>query len=445
MKITKWMEKILNSLNQGVIVVDIKEDVLFLNKAYLKSLGKNLNDVKELSIRDILPDSLIKNVVDTGVPKLGVLLKGNDGKYFCNILPVFSEKKAIEGMVIITFLKDDFYLNKKLKELEKSNKYLLDKINCINKTKYTFENIIAVNNTSVATKNMAQKISNLDVPVLIEGEIGCGKEVYAQSIHNSSKRSKYPFITVNCSALTSRMLEGELFGYEDNILSERKRDKRIGMFEIANHGTIFLDKISEIDYSLQGKLLRVLQEGTIRKIAGIEEINVDVRIICACDINLMKYAEEGKFRKDLYYRIAAFPIHIVPLRERRDDIPALLNFYIEKFSNKLKRKIHLTDEAKALFYQYDWPGNVREMKNLLEILSIVAKDGVISVDNLPRNIVESSKEIDFKICKLSDKIKQFEKEEIARAIQYFGDTVEGKKEAAKHLGISLSTLYNKLN
>ncbi|MDU1349975.1 sigma-54-dependent Fis family transcriptional regulator [uncultured Clostridium sp.] len=445
MKVRRWIEKILNSLNEGVIITDINENILFFNKACSKFLRRNINDNNELTIRNIFPDSVVQSVVESGIPKLGALLKENDRKYFCNIFPIFSEDKIIEGITIIIFLKDDFYLDRKIKELNKENQCLLDKINYMNRAKYTFENIIAVNNTSIDIKNIARKISKLDVPVLIESEDGCRKEVYAQAIHNNSKRSKYPFITVDCSTSESRILEGILFGYEDNILSDRKRNKKMGMFEIANHGTIFLDKISEIDYSLQEKLLRVLQESTIRKIGGIEEIDIDVRIICACDVNLMKYAEEGKFRKDLYYRIAAFPIYITPLRERREDIPRLLNFYIEKLSNKFKRKICLTDDAKALLCNYDWPGNISEMENILEFLAIATKDGTITKDSLPKAILESSKDMEFKICKLSDKIKQFEKEEIIKAIEYFGDTVEGKKKAAKHLGISLSTLYYKLN
>ncbi|MCU6396722.1 sigma-54 factor interaction domain-containing protein, partial [Enterobacter quasiroggenkampii] len=136
-----------------------------------------------------------------------------------------------------------------------------------------------------------------------------------------SERSKYPFVVVNCSTLTPTMLEGELFGYEDGVFTAGKKGRKIGLLERANQGTIFLDNIYEMDYSLQTKLLRVLQEGSIRKVGGIKEIDIDVRIICACNVDLMKYTEEGKFRKDLYYRIAACPIHIVPLRERREDIP----------------------------------------------------------------------------------------------------------------------------
>ena len=241
------------------------------------------------------------------------------------------------------------------------------------------------------------------------------------------------------------MLEGELFGYEDGAFTGAKKGGKIGLFESANQGTIFLDEISEMDYSLQAKLLRVLQEGTIRKIGGTKEIDIDVRVICACNVDLMKYIEEGKFRKDLYYRIAVFPIHIVPLRERREDIPYLLDLYLEKLSNKFRRKISLTDKAKASLYNYDWPGNVREMRNVLEFSAIMATDGFIREENLPTPITENSKESEPKFYKLSDKIKKFEREEINKAIEYFGDTVNGKKEAAKHLGISLSTLYYKLS
>ncbi|HCQ89211.1 MULTISPECIES: sigma-54 interaction domain-containing protein [unclassified Clostridium] len=445
MKITEWMEKIFNSLNEGVLIVDREGNILFFNKAYSNFIGKNLNDVEGLPIRDIRPGSLIQDVMETGVAKLGVLRKENNDEYFCNISPIISDGKTIGGISTVTFLKDAVYLSKKIKELEKKNKYLMEKIHRTNGTKYTFKNIIAVNDTSILTKNIAQKIAHSDVSVLIEGESGSGKEVYAQSIHNESERSKYPFVAINCSTLTPTMLEGELFGYEDGAFTGAKKGGKIGLFESANQGTIFLDEISEMDYSLQAKLLRVLQEGTIRKIGGTKEIDIDVRVICACNVNLMKYIEEGKFRKDLYYRIAVFPIHIVPLRERREDVPYLLDFYLQKLSNKLRRKISLTDKAKASLYNYDWPGNVREMRNVLEFSSIMATDGFIREENLPAPITENSKESEPKFYKLSDKIKKFEREEINKAIEYFGDTVDGKKEAAKHLGISLSTLYYKLS
>ena len=168
----------------------------------LKIFEKKFNDNNELTIRNIFPDSVVQSVVESGIPKLGTLLKENDRKYFCNIFPIFSEDKIIEGITIIIFLKDDFYLDRKIKELNKENQCLLDKINYMNRAKYTFENIIAVNNTSIDIKNIARKISKLDVPVLIESEDGCRKEVYAQAIHNNSKRSKYPFI--NCRLFNFR-------------------------------------------------------------------------------------------------------------------------------------------------------------------------------------------------------------------------------------------------
>lgn len=445
MKITEWMKKIFNSLSEGILIIDKDENILFFNKVYSRLLGKNLDDDKRLPIRNICSESVIQDVIETGLPKIGVLCEESNEEYFCDIFPINSDKKAIEGIFIVIFLNSDIYLNKKIKELERENKYLVEKIQSTNGAKYTFENIIAVNDASMLTKNIAQKIAHSDVPVLIEGEYGSGKEVYAQSIHNESGRSKYPFLAVNCSTLKPTMLEGKLFGYEDGIFTEGKEGRKIGLFERVNQGTIFLDNIHEMDYSLQTKLLRVLQEGSIRKVGGIKEIDIDVRIICACNIDLMKYTEEGKFRKDLYYRIAAFPIHIVPLRERREDIPYLLEFYLQKLSNRLKRKISLTDKAKALLYNYDWPGNVREMKNILEFISIIAKGGVIREENLPKAIIENSEEIELRICNLPDKIKKIEREEISKAIEYFGDTVDGKKEAAKCLGISLSTLYYKLS
>lgn len=200
-----------------------------------------------------------------------------------------------------------------------------------------------------------------------------------------------------------------------------------------------------MDYSLQAKLLRVLQEKKIRRIGGTNEINIDVRIISACNVDLIKYIEEGKFRRDLYYRIAVFPIYICPLRERKEDISYLLDIYLEKMSNKLRRKVELSNDARKVLKEYDWPGNVREIKNVIEFSSVMAAEGVINIENLPYQIGKIIKEENSDKKSLASIIKEVEINEIKKAIEYYGNSVEGKKNAAKSLGISLATLYHKIS
>ena len=215
----------------------------------------------------------------------------------------------------------------------------------------------------------------------------------------------------------------------------------MGLLEATYGGTLFLDEISEMDLGLQAKLLRALQERRIRPVGGVKEIDIDVRVIAACNVDLERYVREGKFRKDLYYRLNTVPIHIPPLRERTEDIPFLAQDILEELSHKLRRPLVLTDEAMELFQAYDWPGNVRELRNILEFSAYLAPGGVISVDMLPGR-QRHQKEAQH--LTLAQKTKQFERREIEKLLHKYGSTLEGKKKAAAELGISLASLYNKI-
>lgn len=226
-------------------------------------------------------------------------------------------------------------------------------------------------------------------------------------------------------------------------LQELKKNGKTGLFQLANGGVLFLDEIGELEYGLQGKLLRVLQEKSIRKIGGSKEIPIDVRLICATNKDLFKLMEEGKFRRDLYYRIAIIPLTIPPLRERKDDIPALANKFISDLSQKYKKDMFLSQEAIQLLKEYEWCGNIRELKNIIEFTFNMREERVILKEHLPIKVEENI--LDSEIIELKEYINKVEKEYINKAIAKYGDSVEGKKKAAKALGISLATFYNKLN
>ena len=275
--------------------------------------------------------------------------------------------------------------------------------------------------------------------MLISGESGCGKELYAQSIHNESSRSEYPFVAINCAVLNSNILESELFGYEEGAFTGARKNGKPGIFEIAEKGTIFLDEVSEIDYNLQAKLLRVLQEKKIRRIGGAAEIDIDVRVICACNVDLLKYIGEKKFRKDLYYRISTFPLHLPPLRERREDIIPLVERHLSLLAIQQKRELSISEEVKQALYVYDWPGNVRELNNVIEYSAVVCRNNEIGRADLPPTVLADTERESFKFRPLSEAVRLFEKEQIKKAVEIYGDTVEDKKMIAKKLGISLAT------
>jgi transcriptional regulator with PAS, ATPase and Fis domain len=229
------------------------------------------------------------------------------------------------------------------------------------------------------------------------------------------------------------------------LLLELKKGGKVGLFELADTGTLFLDEIGEMDYALQAKLLRVLQENVIRRIGSTQEISIDVRIIAATNRNMKKMVEENKFRQDLYYRIAVFPIIIPPLRERREDIIPLIDVFINDLANKFKRSINISREAIKLLYSYDWPGNTRELKNAIEFAANMTDDYIIRTNNLPKSIqVEGINKNLIELKPLEEIVREAEIDAIKKAIYTYGDTVEGKKKAAEKLGISLATLYNKL-
>ena len=236
-----------------------------------------------------------------------------------------------------------------------------------------------------------------------------------------------------------------MFGYEEGAFSGAKKGGKVGLFEAAQHGTLFLDEIGEIDYSLQSKLLRALQDQKIRRIGGVKEIDVDVRLICTSTTNLEQLINEGRFRNDIYYRIAVFNIKIPPLRERKEDILPLLSYYLNQLSLKKHQQLTLSSLAREALCAYSWPGNIREMKNILEFSSLMAVNGQISEEVLPAPIVKYiSNCSDDPQMTLAQKVQNVEREEIKKAIDRFGNSLTGKKKAAKYLGISLSSLYNKM-
>lgn len=441
----KDLDIIFGELKEGILICDKDSKISYCNKSYLNFIGKSMDEVRGKYLRDIRPGAQQPEVIRNGKPVFGALRKEEGEEYFVNMYPMFDKGEVVGGISVVTFLKNANTIKEGIEEVERRQRYLDRRIRETNGAYYTFDDIISISPSSIETKNIAKKIAKRDVDVLIEGESGTGKELYAQSIHNESPRGSNPFIAVNCSTFPKDILESELFGYEEGTFTGALKGGKIGLFESANHGTIFLDEISEMDMALQAKLLRVLQEKKIRRVGGREEIPIDVRIISACNVNLKDYIKEGKFRQDLYYRIAVIPITILPLRDRKEDIAPLTDHFIKRLNVRLKKNFTLTEGAKNLLYAYDWPGNIRELKNVMEFSAVMTQDEVLDEYNFPPRIIDSKYLRDERPVTLDQRTREFEKKEIERTLRNFPDTVEGKKKAAKALGISLATLYNKLN
>ncbi|BEP29827.1 sigma-54 interaction domain-containing protein [Helicovermis profundi] len=267
-----------------------------------------------------------------------------------------------------------------------------------------------------------------------------GKEVIARLIHNTSKRKNEPFVAINCSAIPENLIESELFGYDEGAFSGAKKGGKIGKFQLADGGTIFLDEIGEMALHLQSKLLRVIQDKQITKIGGLNPIEVDIRILAATNKKLETLVKNGKFREDLYYRLKVIPIYSSPLRERIGDIKLLLDYFVKHYSDILEKKISgISDDALKVLLSYSWKGNVRELMNVVEFSMSMSNTDMITLNNLPNDILNPIED-DFEELNVEYNIKLL----IERAIKKYGNSTLAKEMAAKALGISVATLYRKM-
>jgi len=303
--------------------------------------------------------------------------------------------------------------------------------------KYNFENIIGESKAIKDAVNVAKKVSETDVPVLLTGETGTGKEIFAQSIHYASERRKYNFVAINCSAIAKDLLESEMFGYIAGAFTGATKNKK-GLFEEAHKGTLFLDEIGELDPALQAKFLRVVETNNFIKAGDTKPTQVDVRLIAASNRNLEEEVEKGNFRADLYYRISVMKIEIPPLRSRKEDIREFADFFIKFYSQKMGRNI---SEVSTSFYQkledYNFPGNIRELRNIIERAVILSDGKALNESSLPKDIVNKTTTN----SSLSLNLEDVEKNHIFSVLEQANGN---KTKAAEILGIGLTTLYRKL-
>ena len=306
---------------------------------------------------------------------------------------------------------------------------------------YSFDSILGESKVLKDAVSLAQKVSGTDVPVLLTGETGTGKEVFAQAIHYSSKRARQNFVAVNCSSFSKELLESEMFGHKAGSFTGALKDKK-GLFEEANNGTIFLDEIGEMAFELQAKLLRILETGEYIKIGDTKPTRVNVRIIAATNRNLSQEIVAGRFREDLFYRLSVFQIHLPPLRERAGDIRLLAKAFIKSFAEQLARPV--VEIAPAFLEALDsqpWKGNIRELRNVIERSMIVCESGHLDIADLPFDIQNAHCEHSNDSSPGSFELSAMERRHIARVLEY---TKGNKTEAARLLKIGLTTLYRKI-
>lgn len=353
------LEAVLNTIDEGIMVTGNNGYIELLNPVAKRFIGDI--DLKSMPLQTIMARLGIR----------GGLLDG--GVYNFNGREVVISSKRLGEMTLYA-LKDV----SEIREMERKLRLKLAEHGNI--AKYTVRDIVTESRSMTNTVKLAEKIAKSDSTVLILGESGTGKELVAQAIHNMSERKNMPFVAVNFASIPSNLLESELFGYEEGAFTGAKRGGKIGLFEEAHGGTIFLDEIGDAPLELQARLLRVLQEKQIRRVGGLKVIPIDVRVIAATNRELVKLIEAGKFREDLYYRLNVLLIRIPPLRERVEDIFPL----IRHFMIKRGRHLRISREAMKLIEEYPWPGNVRELENVVEYLCTVKEDDLVEIDDLPQ-------------------------------------------------------------
>lgn len=441
----EFYESILDNIYNGVMITDPDGKIIFFSKTYGNFLGINPEETIGKHCTEVIENTRMHIVAKTGLPEIDLphRIKGQD--MVVQRIPIKKGDKviAVYGQVMFKDVRDVHALSRKLNLLESKVELYEKELENLRSSKYTINNIIGTSEKILELKTLALKAAKTNAPVLLMGESGTGKELFAHAIHHASERRPYPFIRLNCAAIPKELLEAELFGYEPGAFTGAGNKGKPGKFELAHRGTIFLDEIGDLPLEMQPKLLRVLEEKETERLGGTRPTKCDFRLITATHENLEKFIESGRFRKDLYYRLNVIPIQIPPLRERKEDIPAIAKYIIDMFNKDLGTHVtEISPEALNIFCNYDWPGNIRELANILERIIYTIEGDTIQVHHLPfflQRLTEDAKK--FKPTLLRRLREDMEKEALLHAIRISNDN---KNKAAKLLGIHRTALYKKL-
>lgn len=447
-QIRETLEATFNATQDAISVVDASGKGLLINPAYTRMTGYTEADIigKDCTYDLAEGESVHMEVLKTGLPIKGKKLKVgfNRKEVIAEAAPIY-DKGILKGSVAI--IHDLTEINEIYKQLDQAKQIIRNL-----EAKYTFDDIIGKSEILNNAIEKAKIAAETPATVIIRGESGTGKELFAHAIHNASSRKFAQFVRVNCAAINENLLESELFGYEEGAFTGASKGGKVGLFEKANGGTIFLDEIGELSLNTQAKLLRVLQEKEILRVGGNKPVSIDVRIISATNVNLESAIEQKRFRQDLYYRLNVVPINIPALREHKTDIPDLVKHLIVKYNQEYGRSVSkISQNALETVMAYDWPGNVRELENFVgrAMINIRMNEEIVETHHLP-NILSLNAEKNQSVSdvqpmatnmELADALNLFERKHILKVLELSN----GNREiAARKLDISLRALYYKL-
>lgn len=419
------METVLNFVAEGIIAVDHLARIINVNFAAEKMLQVKNSDVLGCHINEVFPGTPIAEVLREGSGFMDREVKmwhqGRQHHYLINAKPMVLDG-SVQGVVA------------SFREVQTGMPARTAVVAQVN-----FADIIGSSPLLEQVKEEARKAAKGASTVLITGESGTGKEVFAKAIHFESSRGLKPFVPVNCAAIPETLLESELFGYEEGSFTGAKKGGKQGKFQAAQGGTLFLDEIGDMPLPLQAKLLRVIQEKAVERVGSVHAAPVDVRIIAATHRDLEQMVKQGEFREDLYYRLHVFPLYLPPLRKRREDILPLARSFLHRLATLYHKKVtDISQAAAQRLVEYEWPGNVRELENAMECAIVRMAGDSVTLADLPPKLKESG------LANTRQEGNNQEQEALFQALACFGESVEGKAQAAASLGISIATLYRKL-
>lgn len=448
-------KEVVDHLDDSIFITDGEGKVLYVNPAYEQNTGILPDEVLYRYVSDILAEGKLftggatMDVIQTKKKafRLSTTIKGETPKVGYAVgVPIIDEKNNLKQVVVssrpiltLKALKEDYqrFLDE-VKSIEESSNIRIFPNSDNNDLS---KKMIGSSETIRKIWNMIALIADTDATVLITGESGVGKEVVADEIYRRSDRSQKPFIKVNCASIPASLLESELFGYEKGAFSGANSSGKAGLFELANGGVLLLDEIGDMPMELQAKLLRAIQSREITRVGGTKTISLDIRIIALTNADLKEKIKEGAFRSDLYYRLSVIPIHLDPLREHTEDIEDLCRYFIDIYSQKHKRTVNLSKKSINLMKLYSWPGNIRELENVIEYLVICCSGTAEVEEDMLKGILGIAKQTgSMETFDLTRSVEQFEKQQIEKVLSIAGNL----REAGEMLNVNASTISRKI-
>ncbi|MTJ81374.1 MAG: PAS domain-containing protein [Telmatospirillum sp.] len=442
-------ERALNATADGFLIVGRDGNIIEINKAYCDYFGIDREETIGKNIYSVISNSKMITIMDENLTEVDVMHTFPDGLtatgeklVAVSRMPVVEAGETIASVAYVKFSHYTISLAKTLQKLEDEVAYYRKRL-----SRYaisSFDDLPSKSPGYAEVKRMAERFSSSDLPILLLGETGVGKEVFANAIHLASNRSKHPFVCVNCASIPAELLESELFGYVDGAFTGSRRTGKKGKFEVADGGTLFLDEIGEMPSQMQSKLLRVLQNQEVEKLGAENPVQVNVRIIAATNQDLSLCVEAKNFRPDLYYRLNVLTITIPPLRDRIEDIPHLAEAVLAELVDKYSRRVTLSAEALSLLLSYSWPGNVRELRNAIGRGFMMTEGPEIKPEHLPAALRERKRETAVAEPAATLDTAKFETER-EMIIRYIQKSDGNFCRAARALGIHRATLYSKMH